>query len=343
MKYKVLGKTNLIVSEIAFGALQFSRIDRKEAVSLVHEAVNAGINLIDTANSYPGSEEILGEALKGMRDKVYIITKSLKKHKDDFISDLNLSLKRLKTDYIDIFLFHSISNNNDIDLLVKNGVIEALLDERKKGKINHIGFSIHSTSIIDRIYETVDFSTLMIPLNFVSNEFASDKFLKKYKNENTGIVAMKPFGGGRLLDIELCFKFLRDYPDVIPVAGMQTYKELKENLEYVSREDTIDKNDIEKILEIKEELGDKYCRQCGYCMPCRQNIEIVEINFLKVYHKQMPPEYMLTDSLRNAVEKAKSCIECGECIEKCPFDINIIELMKENIKFYENEIINKNK
>ena len=105
MRYKILGKTGLKVSELAFGAIQITRIDQKDAIDLIRFAYDSGINLIDTANSYFNSEEILGEALKGIREKVYIISKSEKRDKKNFLQDLDTSLKRLKTDYIDILFF----------------------------------------------------------------------------------------------------------------------------------------------------------------------------------------------------------------------------------------------
>ncbi len=111
MEYKRLGKTDLRVSLFGFGAVQICRIPEIEAINLVRESVSSGINLIDTAHDYPDSEDILGKALKGIRDKVIISTKSPKTSKDKFLDDLDTSLKRLGTDYIDIFLFHDASKD----------------------------------------------------------------------------------------------------------------------------------------------------------------------------------------------------------------------------------------
>ena len=287
MRYKILGKTGLKVSELAFGAIQITRIDQKDAMDLIRFAYDSGINLIDTANSYFNSEEILGEALKGIREKVYIISKSGKRDKKNFLQDLDTSLKRLKTDYIDIYFFHGISKNNEFDQIEGSGVIEALIKEKDKGKVRFIGFSCHNPVVIERFFKVKDFSVLMIPLNFMTTEYVEENLLYKFNQNKTGLLAMKPFGGGRLTDIEICFKFLKQYPQVIPVAGMQSMGELKQNLIYIAKDDKLTKADFKRIKELSEELGTKFCRGCGYCMPCEEKgIEITDINFIEVYYKQ---------------------------------------------------------
>jgi uncharacterized protein len=335
MEYKILGKTGLNVSSLAFGALQFARIERKEAINLVHSAYENGINLIDTAHNYPESEEILGEAIKTFRNKIYIITKTISRNKKDFLNHLNTSLTRLKTDYIDVFLFHFVSKNEEFEILKDTGIIEALVREKQKGKVRFIGFSCHNPQVIDRFYELDDFSALMMPLNFLSTEYVQEPIYEKFEKNNIGLLAMKPFGGGRLLDIEICFKFLRNYPKFITVAGMQNLKELKENITFAGNKDLLNDADKEKIKIIEKELGNKFCRQCGYCMPCPNDIKITDINFIKVYFKQMPRYKFDKMGLEDSVRVAKKCTECGECSNKCPFNLDVPSIIKENIEFYE--------
>jgi predicted aldo/keto reductase-like oxidoreductase len=335
VEYKILGKTGLKVSSLAFGALQFARIDKRDAINLVHSAIDYGINLIDTAHMYPCSEEILGEALIGIRNNIFIITKSLSKNKEEFLNDFNTSLKRLNTDYIDIFMFHNISKKEEFKTLKDEGIIDALINEKQKGKVRFIGFSCHNPEVIDNFYDLDDFSVLMVPLNFMTDEYVRSPYYEKFEKFNIGLLAMKPFGGGRLTDIELCFKFLRQYPKFIPVAGMQNLKELKENIRYLEQKDFLNDYDKVKIKNISQELGTKFCRQCGYCMPCPNNIKITDVNFIKVYYKQMPIDKFNTMGLDEIVEVAKTCTECGHCSEKCPFNLDVPSIIKENIKFYE--------
>ncbi|MCL4417797.1 MAG: aldo/keto reductase [Actinobacteria bacterium] len=342
MKYKILGKTGLSVSELGFGAIQITRIDEKEAINLVRLAVSLGVNLIDTAHAYFNSEEILGKALQGIRPEVNIISKSAKKTRKEFIGDVNTSLKRLKADYIDAYFFHGISSEKELDTIEDSGVIDALIKEKNKGKINHIGFSCHNPAVIDRFFEIKDFSVLMIPLNFISTEYVEKSLYNKFITNKIGVLAMKPFGGSRLTDIELCFKFLRLYPEVIPVAGMQTEDELKQNLYFVQKEDLPDDKDYIKINRISKELGTKFCRQCGYCMPCEsKGIEITDVNFIEVYYRQFPHDEFWSLGLDKKVENARECIECGKCSEKCPFNLDVPEIIKKNINFFDN--LNKTK
>ena len=335
MEYKILGKTGLKVSSLAFGALQFARIEEQEAISLVRSAYEYGINIIDTAHNYPSSEEILGKAIKEIRNNIYIITKSLSRNKKDFLNNLDSSLARLKTDYIDIFMFHFVSKDEQFEILKNEGIIEALVNEKQKGKVRFIGFSCHNPQVIDRFYEIDDFSALMVPLNFLTTEYVQKPIYEKFVNNDIGLLAMKPFGGGRLQDIEICFKYLRNYPKFITVAGMQNLKELKENIKFIDSKDLLDSNDMAKIKEIEKELGDKFCRQCGYCMPCPSNINITDVNFIKVYFKQMPRYKFDKIGLEDIVKTAKSCTECGRCSEKCPFNLDVPSIIKENIKFFE--------
>ncbi len=333
MEYKRLGKTNLEVSQLGFGAVQICRIPEADAIGLVRGAVDRGINLIDTAHGYPDSEEILGKALKGIRDKVIISSKSFETSKDTFLNDLETSLKRLSTDYIDIFLFHDASRDKKLDELLNNGVVEALIKEREKGKIGFIGFSCHNPDIIERYYDIEEFVVLMVPINFISTEFVEKNYKKLVKND-IGIMGMKPLGGGRIEDARVSLKYINQYEKVIPVIGMQSIKELEENLELIRIKEPINDSDLKIMEEIKEELGDKFCRGCGYCMPCSQGIDILQVNFLKVFFKQFSFDRVVNPERTNVVEQVDECIECGECIERCPYSLEIIDMIKENRDYY---------
>lgn len=333
MEYKRLGKTDLRVSLLGFGAVQICKMPEAEAIDLVREAVDRGINLIDTAHAYPNSEEILGKALKGIRDKVIITTKSFETSKDGLLNDLETSFKRLDTDYIDIFLMHDVSKDKKLDELLNNGVVEAIIKEKEKGNIGFIGFSCHNPDIINRYYDIEDFTVVMIPVNFISTEFV-DKNYSKLVEEDIGILGMKPFGGGRMEDARLSFKYVNQFEKVIPLIGMQSKSELEENIELIKTKSHIDDSDRKSMKEIEEELGDKFCRGCGYCMPCNQGIDIVQVNFMKVLFNQFPFDEVVNPKKTKIVEQVDECIECGECIEKCPYSLEIIDMLKENRDYY---------
>jgi len=334
VRYKILGKTGLKVSEIGFGALQFARLDQKEAISLVREAYSRGINLIDTAHDYPNSEQILGKAIKGIRDSLIICTKSYSTDKKEFLGQLDTSLSRLRTDYIDIFMFHDASQQEKYDKLVLNGVIDALVGEKQKGKVRHIGFSCHNPDIIRSYYDVEDFSVIMMPVNFVSVEFTRDEIYKRLVGNDIGILGMKPLGGGRIEDAGLSLRYIKQFNRVIPVVGTESSTELAQNMGHMESDVALSEQDREKIAAIRQKLGDKFCRGCRYCMPCPQGIDINELNFIKVFYVQFPIDRFLTPQRTMKVEKLDECTQCGQCEEKCPYSLDIMEMMYENRDFY---------
>jgi len=333
MKYKILGKTKLKVSQVGFGAVQICRIPETDAIGLIRESIDSGINLIDTAHTYPDSEEIIGKALKGIRDKIIISTKSLKTDKKEFLEDLETSLRRLNTDYIDIFLFHDTSRDKKLDSIIKNGLIEALIKEKDKGRIGFIGFSCHNPDIIKRYYGMVGFSVLMMPVNFVSDEFVHKNY-RELIDKDIGILGMKPLGGGRIEDARISLKYINQYEKIIPIIGMQSRRELAENLKLINAPGPLNNEDCRIITNIKADLGNRFCRGCGYCLPCTSGINIPEINFIKVFFKQLTYDNVINPERTGAVSMVDECIECGKCEERCPYDLNIIDMIKENRDYY---------
>ncbi|MGM0365572.1 MAG: aldo/keto reductase [Actinomycetota bacterium] len=334
MRYKILGKTGLKVSEIGFGALQFARLGRKDAISLVREAHSRGINLIDTAHGYPCSEEILGKAVQGIRDSLVICTKSYSTDRKEFLGQLDTSLSRMGTDYIDIFMFHDASKPEKFEKLLANGVIEALAEQKQKGKVRHIGFSCHNPDVIERYYGVADFSVILMPVNFVSVEFTRDPIYKRLVANDIGILGMKPLGGGRIDDAGISLRYIKQFSRVIPVVGTESVAELVQNIGHMESDESLSDGDWEKIESIKKKLGDKFCRGCRYCMPCPQGLDIYEFNFIKVYYDQFPIDVFLDAGRTEEMERLEQCDQCGQCEEKCPYGLDIMDMMRENRDFY---------
>lgn len=342
MNYKILGKTKLKTSGIGFGGIMITTISESQAIDLIKESYDRGINLFDTASGYLNSEILLGRALKKIRDKVIISTKSMHTEKRELLNEFNNSLKNLRTDYIDIFLFHETSKSEKFDELISNGLVNTLLKEKQKGKVRFIGFSCHNPQVIERFYEIDQFMVLMIPINFIYTEFTVNKTYKKLIDKDIGILGMKPLCGGGIYNAELSFKYIRQFKEVIPVVGMKNLLELKQNLKYTSSKDALNLRDLKEIKKLKKELGTRFCRFCGYCMPCSQGINIREINCLERYHRSLPINKFLTLGRTNKVQKVDDCVECGKCEEKCPYSLPIINMLKKNRDFYF-EKLNQNK
>ncbi|MDZ7837771.1 MAG: aldo/keto reductase [Actinomycetota bacterium] len=213
-------------------------------------------------------------------------------------------------------------------------MIEALIEQKKKGKVRHIGFSCHNPEIIENYYRLKDFSVIMMPTNFVAVEFLQDSIYRRLADNNIGILGMKPLGGGRLDDAGLCLRFLKQYDHIIPVVGMESLLQVKQNIAHMGDEQTLNKQDLDKISSIRKKLGDRFCRGCRYCMPCPQGIDIYELNFLKVVYDQFPIHEYLTKKRTEAVKQLDDCTQCGQCEEQCPYGLDILDMMSENRDFY---------
>ena len=158
--------------------------------------------------------------------------------------------------------------------------------------------------------------------------------MARARRKNVAVIAMKPFGGGRMQSIGPSIRFLKNYQDLIPCIGIEKVSEMRENIRLW--QDTGDFSDTDrKILEDEKTLlGDKFCRLCGYCLPCPEGIPIPTVNFLKVFSKQMPRDRVVTPEHKDAAEKAANCTECRQCVERCPYDLEIPDMLRDNIEFY---------
>jgi len=149
-----------------------------------------------------------------------------------------------------------------------------------------------------------------------------------------GIIAMKPLGGGLLERADLCFRFLQQYPDVVPIPGIQAKEELDEIVELYENPATLTDADNAAIEEIRSELGTKFCHRCEYCMPCEKGVQIPGVMSFKSVTRRLPPAAAIGMAYA-AMESVENCEECGECVAKCPYDLPIPDLLKENLALYE--------
>jgi len=209
MRKVVLGKTGIEVSEAGFGCIPIIRLSTSEAVIVLRRAYDRGITLFDTANAYLDSEEKIGLALEGIRKRVVLATKTLKRDRAGAEADIDLSLQRLRSDYLDLFQLHQLSLESDFKKATgPDGVLEAVYLAKQAGKLRHVGVTSHSTDMAVKLVKTGLFSTIQFPFNFIESKPA-DELLPAARQEGMGILAMKPFGGGALDNAEICFKFLR--------------------------------------------------------------------------------------------------------------------------------------
>ena len=337
MKYIRFGKTGLTVSEIGFGGIPIIRLAADEAVRVVRHAFDRGITFYDTANMYVDSEAKIGRALFSIRDRVIIATKTIRRDAAGFNKHLEQSLENLKTDYIDLFQFHQVADAAEWDKITQpDGAWDDAVKAVKAGKIRFLGVSSHSLPMAVKLAKTGLFSSIQFPFNFIEQD--AGKELHPYCRDN-GIasIAMKPFAGGVIDNASVVFKYLRQFPDVLPIPGFDSVQAVDEIVSIYETPNHVADKDRELMEQYRRELGLAFCRRCEYCQPCPQGVLITPAMGYPVIARRMSPE-IAVDFSRVPMESTLLCDACGTCVEKCPYDIPIPEILKRNYDLYETHL-----
>ena len=333
-----LGSTEIVVNKNGFGALPMQRVSMEEAVALVRRAFEGGITFFDTARGYTDSEEKLGEALEGIRDKVYIATKTPAQDGDGLKRDLETSLKKLRTDHVDIYQFHNPAfcpKPGD-----GTGLYEAMEEAKAQGMVRHIGITNHRLAVA---HETIDsglYETLQFPFCYLAD--AKDiELVEKCREADMGFIAMKALSGGLITNSQAAYAFMAQYDNVLPIWGVQRQSELEEFLSYIENPPVLTE-DIRALIEAdKKELAGEFCRGCGYCMPCPAGIEINNCARMSLLIRRSPSAAHLTPEAQAKMMKIKECLHCGHCKSKCPYGLDTPALLEKNLKDYEEILAGK--
>ena len=333
MELVVLGKTGLTVNKNGFGALPVQRVSKKQAVYLLQKAFYNGINYFDTARVYSDSEEKLGAAFEYTRERIVISTKTAAQDAAGMRRDLEESLRRLKTDYIDIYQFHNPAfcpKPGD-----GSGLYEEALKAKEEGKIRHIGITNHRLAVAKEAIESGLYETLQFPFSYL----ASDKDLEVVRQcgeAGMGFIAMKGLAGGLIHNSACAYAYMAQpqFAHVAPIWGIQRESELDEFLSYQEcppQPDDLMRAEIEKD---REELSGGFCRGCGYCMPCPVGIEINNCARMSLMLRRAPKEGWLSPAWQEKMKRIEDCLHCGQCMKKCPYGLNTPQLLEKNYEDY---------
>ena len=339
MRKIFLGNTGIEVSRNAFGALPIQRTEKFEAVRILRRAQDAGINFYDTARMYTDSEEKLGAAFAGSRDKIILATKTRALTPEGIAEDLETSLKMLRTDYIDIYQLHwaaKVYRPGD-----GSGLYEAMLAARKAGKIRHIGITAHGADVALEAAASGLYATVQYPLNYLSSERELG-LIDICRKNGVGLIAMKALSGGLLTNnLPACFAFLHQFGNVLPIWGIQAMPQLEDFLALEADPPVLDAEILASIAKDRAELNKAFCRGCGYCLPCPVEIPINDVARMSLTLGRMPWQMFTTPEWQKKVARAADCIHCGVCAKRCPYELDTPRLVAENWDFYKHFVEEK--
>lgn len=325
-----LGRTELMVTKNGFGALPVQRVDMETASVILRKAYDNGINYFDTARAYSDSEEKIGKSLADVRENIIISTKTMTKTVEGFWADLETSLEKMKTDYIDIYQFHNppfCPKPGD-----GSGLYEAMVEAKAQGKIRHIGITSHSLAIAQEAVESGLYETLQFPFSYLASE-KEEALVHLCKEKDVGFICMKALAGGLITRSDVAYAYLAQFP-VAPIWGIQKEWELDEFLSYNENPPALTEERLAYIAKEKEELAGEFCRGCGYCMPCPVGIEINNCARMSLLLRRSPAAGHLSEAGQAKMKKIEECIECGQCAAKCPYGLDTPNLLKKNYEDY---------
>ena len=306
-------------------------ISTEDAAALARKAYDAGITFFDTARFYTDSEEKLGVAFEGMREKVYIATKTAASTPEEFWSQLQTSLTNLKTDYIDLYQFHNPAvcpKPGD-----GSGLYEAMLEAKAQGKIRHIGITNHRLAVAREAIESGLYETLQFPFCYLATD-KDIELVEACKKANMGFIAMKALSGGLITNSAAAYAFEAQYDNVLPIWGVQKESELDEFISYIDNPPVMNEELQAVIVHDREQLSGDFCRGCGYCMPCPVGIEINNCARMSLLLRRSPSELQLTEEVQGKMKKIENCLHCNQCKSKCPYGLDTPALLAKNYEDY---------
>ena len=328
MEYTTLGNTGLNISRLGFGGIPIQRITQEEAIALIRKLPEYGVNYIDTARGYTVSEEYIGAGLEGIRDKFVLATKSMARTKEAMAADIEISLKNLRTDYIDLYQVHFVEAKSLETIVSPGGALEALQEAKAAGKIGHIGLTTHEAAIFEKALELDWVETIMFPYSFVETQGV--ELMKKCTELGKGFISMKPLAGGAIENAPLSMRFIAANKDVsVNIPGMASEEELAQNVKAAADPTPLNDEELAEIENIRSTLGSQFCRRCNYCQPCTVGINISFCFTINGYLTRYGLTEWPISRYKSMAVEPNACIECGACESRCPYKLPIISMLKD--------------
>ena len=355
MQKRTLGRTGLKTSIVGFGGTWISELTTDDAVEVVQRAFELGINYFDTAKLDGDSEEKIGKALKHVRDDCIIATKTASRTKSESLKDFKNSLRRLKTDRLDVIQLHGIDDEKTLNKAIgRNGSLEMCKRARSEGLVNYIGITSHKPRVLIKAIETNEFDTVLVPINVVTRQ-ALEELVPRVKELNVGVAVMKPLSAKTSKLITCLYQpslsLLSDEPDLKALLGQDTSSMVSNALSFVLSQDiSVVVTGVRSVheVEIAAKAGENYteltnkeksrftsdldkphCRDCGLCLPCPQGIDIAAVLRFYMFYSNYGLKGWAKKLYGGLDVDASKCNRCGDCEPKCPYSLPIVAILKE--------------
>ena len=333
----VLGRTGLEVNRMGFGGIPIQRVDEAEAIATVRHAIDRGIDFIDTARAYTTSEQRIGRALKESGKKVVLASKSQVRTADGIRREIETSLKNLQRDRLDLYQCHYVKNEDEYaQVTAAGGALPGLVRAREEGLIDHIGLTSHSLDLIDKVLDDELFDTVMVCFSLLETA-AENNVIPKAIAKNIGVIVMKPFSGGVLADARLCLKYVLSQPGILVIPGVENTALFDANWQVFQGSWQLSESEQESIDNLRRQYDKAFCRRCDYCQPCSEEIPIQLILGMRYAIQRFGDAILQKPWMQAGIEHARRCSECGECMERCPYDLPIPEMIRKNLQWLDEE------
>lgn len=324
---RILGKTNIKVNEIGLGGIPIQHTSQEVVCEMIDKMIEKDMNFIDTARGYTISEELIGNAIYGKRHNFILATKSMSRTYEGMKKDIEISLSNLKTNYIDLYQLHNVQLKEDI-----SGALRALNEAKEEGKVKHIGITTHSIEVLEREVNRNIFETVQFPYNIVEKQ--AEELFKKAKENNIGIIVMKPLAGGAINDSKLAIKYILNNENIsVIIPGMDSITQIEENSSV--KKGVYSQKEKDKINSLRKELDSNFCRRCGYCQPCPIGINIPLMFLCEGYYLRYNLKEWALSRYESMKTKPSECVKCGKCESKCPYNIKIRDRIDEIVRMME--------
>jgi len=332
-----IGKTGLEVNRLGFGGIPIARVDESQAVETVLHAVESGVDFIDTARNYKTSERRIGMALKQTDKRVVLASKSQGRTADDIRADLATSLKELQKEYLDLYQCHFVRDDQVYqEIIAPGGALEGLIQAKKEGLVGHIGLTSHNLDLLERVVDEGLFETIMVCYSFLEPK-AKESVIPKALAKNIGVIAMKSFSGGVIDDPLLAIKYVLSQQEIIIIPGVETKELFDQNWKVFQGSYSLSPAEKSKIEALRKQYDKSFCRRCDYCQPCSEEVPVQLILGVRSALKRFGKTFLKEGWPREAIDKARNCSECGECLELCPYQLPIPDLIKENLAWVDEQ------